>query len=204
MVLGIFPHLTHAAGPGTPEPAKAIPPQLAALRNHVDPHAIDIAWPYLNSRDPAIREAARTVVEAQPFDTWKQRALDEKDTWASLESLRALTEACPKAQAAELSPHLCEKIATLRIDEMNEPQQLATFQLTHAIFVRLGPLSTTERTGMLDLWTNFPGTLTARARAQLTLLVNFLQNVPTRDGKPWVPLATPRPPASVPGAGAPL
>jgi len=172
-----------AGNASTPEPAKEIPPQLAALRDHAGPHALEVAWPYLNSRDPAVREAARLAVEAQPFDTWKQRALDEKDTWASLELLRALAEACPKAKAAELSPHLCEEIATLRIDEMNEPQQLATFQLTRAIFARLGPVSAAERSQMLDLWAHFPGMLTARARAELTRLVDFLEKVPVRDGK---------------------
>jgi len=179
---GISPHRTMAAGAATPEPVKTVPTQLAALRDHVDPHALDVAWPYLNSRDPALREAARLAVEAQPFDTWKQRALDEKGTWASLESLRALIEACPKAQAAELSPHLCEEVTALRIDEMNEAQQLATLQLTRTIFVRLGPVSADERMQMLDLWSHFPGPLTARARAELTRLVGFLEKAPVRQG----------------------
>ena len=178
--LGLGLSCALALGAATPEPATAIPPQLAALRDHADPHALDVAWPYLNSRDPALREAARQAVEAQPFDTWKQRALDEKGTWASLESLRALIEACPKAQAAELSPHLCEEVTTLRIDEMNEAQQLATLQLTRAIFVRLGPVSADERSQMLDLWSHFPGPLTARARAELTRLVEFLEKAPVR------------------------
>jgi len=172
----------HAADPGTPDPAKSIPSQLASLRARVDPHALDVAWPFLNSRDPAIREAARQVVEAQPFDTWKQRALDEKNTWASIESFRALVEACPKAETSELAAHLCQEIAALRIDEMNEPQQLATFQLTRAIFVRLGPVSADEHKQMLDLWSNFPGMLTARARAELTRLVDFLEKAPVREG----------------------
>ncbi len=185
-VLAGEPGSLRAAGPGTPDPAKSLPPQLASLRDHsdqVDPHALDVAWPFLNSRDPAVREAARQIVEAQPFDAWKQRALDEKSTWASLESLRALVETCPKPQAAELSPHLCDEIATLRIDEMNEPQQLATLQLTRALFVRLGPLSADERKQMLDLWSAFPGPLTSRARAELTRLVDFLEKIPVREGK---------------------
>jgi hypothetical protein len=130
-----------------------------------------------------VREAARRIVEAQPFDTWKQRALDEKDTWASLESLRALVDVCPKTEATELRLHLCQEIANLRIDEMNEPQQLATIQLTRAIVVHLGPVSVDERKQMLDLWSNFPGMLTSRARAELTRLVDFLEKTPIREGK---------------------
>jgi hypothetical protein len=66
---------------------------------------------------------------------------------------------------------------------MNEPQQLATMQLTRAAFVHLGPVSTGERKKMLDLWSNFPGMLTARARAELTRLVDFLEQAPMREGK---------------------
>ena len=37
-------------------------------------------WPYLDSPIvAAVREVARVAVEAQPFDTWKQRALEEKE-----------------------------------------------------------------------------------------------------------------------------
>ena len=89
-------------------------------------------------RIPSVREAARLTVESQPFDSWKQRALDEKSAWGSIEALRALTEACPKAEAADLSPHICQEIVLFRVDEMNESQQLEVLQLTRAVFSRLG------------------------------------------------------------------
>jgi len=158
----------------------AVREKLTALRGRADPQAIDIAWPYLDSPDAAVREAARLAIEAQPLASWKQRALDEKNTWASLEALRALIEACPKAEAAGLSPHLCEEITTLRIDEMSEAQQLVVLQLTRAVFTRLGPVSADERSQMLDLWSHFPGSRTDRARAEVTRLVAFLEKAPTR------------------------
>ncbi len=160
--------------------ALAAQQRLSVYQGRVDTHALDVAWPYLDSPDGAVREVARTAVEAQPFDTWKQRALDEKKTWASLEALRALIEACPRTLAAELSPHLCEQITTLRIDEMNEAQQLATLQLTRSVFTRLGPVSADERAQMLDLWSHFPEPLTGRAKAEVTRLVAFLEKSPTR------------------------
>ncbi|MEP6669713.1 MAG: hypothetical protein ABJF10_11205 [Chthoniobacter sp.] len=160
--------------------AKAAQEKLAVFQGRVDAHALDVAWPYLDSPDCAVREVARAAVEAQPFDTWKQRALEEKKPWASLEALRALIEACPRTEAAGLSPHLCEQITTLGIEQMSEAQQLAALQLTRAIFAKLGPVSVDERTQMLDLWSHFPEPLTGRAKAEVTRLLAFIDKAPTR------------------------
>jgi hypothetical protein len=119
-------------------------------------------------------------VEAQPFDTWRERALEEKKPWASLEALRALVEACPHAEAAGLSPHLCEQITTLGIEQMSEAQQLAALQVTRALFIRLGPVSADERAQMLDLWAHFPEPLTGRAKAEVVRLIAFLEKAPIR------------------------
>ena len=162
------------------EAAKAAREKLAVFQGRVDARALDIAWPYLDSTDCAVREVARQAIEAQPFENWKQRALEEKKPWASLEALRALIEACPQPEAAALSPHLCEQITTLGIEQMNEPQQLAALQLTRSIFARLGPVSADERTQMLDLWAHFPEPLTGRAKAEVVRLVAFLEKTPTR------------------------
>jgi len=178
--LGIAIFVTRAAAVPLDDAAKAVQQKLAAFQGRVDAHALDVAWPYLDSSDCAVREVARVAVEAQPFNTWKQRALDEKKPWASLEALRALIEACPHAEAAGLSPHLCEQITTLGIEQMSEAQQLAALQLTRSIFAKLGPVSTDERTQMLDLWSRFPEPLTGRAKAEVTRLIAFLDKASTR------------------------
>jgi hypothetical protein len=162
------------------EAATALQQKLAVYRGRVDPKALDMAWPYLDSTDCAVREVARKAVEAQPFDSWKQRALDEKKPWASLEALRALIEVCPPGQTVALSPHLCEQITTLGIEQMSEAQQLAALQLTRLIFVRLGPVSADERAQMLDMWSHFPEPLTGRAKAEMARLVAFIDKAPTR------------------------
>ena len=185
----IFPHrlfvailmfCAMASASGIDDAAQAVQQKLAAFQGRVDAHALDVAWPYLDSPDAAVREVARVAVEAQPFDTWKQRALGEKKPWASLEALRALIEACPHAQAADLSPHLCEQMTTLGIEQMSEAQQLAALQLTRAIVVRLGPVSADERTQLLDLWSHFTEPLTGRAKAEVARLVAFIEKAPTR------------------------
>jgi hypothetical protein len=162
------------------EAAKALQQKLASFQGRVDLKALDIAWPYLDSTDCGVREVARQAVEAQPFDSWKQRALDEKKPWASLEALRALIEACPPGQTAALSPHLCEQITTLGIEQMSEAQQLAALRLTRSIFLRLGPVSPDERAQMLDMWSHFPEPLTGRAKAEVARLIAFLEKAPTR------------------------
>jgi len=160
------------------EPDEAIRQRLAAYAQRVDPAAIDAAWPHLDSPDETIRQAARRAVERQPFAEWKARALEEKNTWASLEALTALAEACPPEEAAQLSPHLCEHITTLLFEHMDAAQQLAAIRLTRLVFLRLGPASEDERRQMLDLWSHLQPL--PQAQEEWRGLLRFLGTVRTR------------------------
>lgn len=117
--------------------------------------AVESAWLHLDSPTRSIREAARLTIMAQPFDSWKRRALGETRTRAALEALSALVEACPAAQAEELRPHVCEGLMTLHIEGMSTAQRLAAVRLTRRTFARLGGPSADERGQMTDLWTHF-------------------------------------------------
>lgn len=55
--------------------------------------ALEAAWPHLAHVDPAIRHAARCVVETQPLETWRDMALSEE----------ALTEESPDRMLAALT-----------------------------------------------------------------------------------------------------
>lgn len=160
------------------EPDETIRHRLAAYAQRVDPAAIDLAWPYLDSPDAALRLAARRAIERQPFAEWKARALEERNTWASIEALTALAEACPPEHAAELSPHLCEPITTLLFEHMDAAQQLATIRLTRLVFLRLGPVSEDERRQMLDLWSHLQPL--PPAQEEWRGLLRFLGTVRTR------------------------
>ena len=160
------------------EPGDAIRQRLAAYAQRIDPAAIDLAWPHLDSPDAALRQAARRAIERQPFADWKARALEEKNTWASIEALTALAEACPPEQAAELSPHLCEHLTTLLFEHMDAAQQLAAIRLTRLVFLRLGPVSEDERRQMLDLWWHLQPL--PSAQEELRGLLRFLDTVRTR------------------------
>jgi len=166
------------------EDATVVLRMLKALPAHQGAASVlDAAWPYLDSEDAAIREAARQSIQTLPFDAWRARALDEKSTWASLEMLRALAESCPREKAQELSPHLCEQITTLRIEHMDEPQLLAAQRLTRLIFEKLGPVSNDERHQMLDLWSSLPPPIGAAANRDREELIQYLRR-PTASQTP--------------------
>lgn len=147
------------AGAGDPKrpvaDAATLRGQLAAFHGRQDARALETAWPHLDSADPSIREAARLAVEAQPFASWRQRALGETRSLAALEALLALVRACPPAEAEELRPHVCEGISTLHLEGMSAGQQLAAVRLTRLACTRLGPPSADERSQLTDLWTHF-------------------------------------------------
>ncbi|MBU6302405.1 MAG: c-type cytochrome [Verrucomicrobia bacterium] len=90
---------TAAAAPETSltEAAK-LRHELEACHGKPDPKAVDVAWPHLAHADRHVRWAARTAIEHQPIDVWKERALSEKDPARQVEALLALARAggiCP-------------------------------------------------------------------------------------------------------------
>jgi putative heme-binding domain-containing protein len=87
-------------------------------RQHID--ALGIAWPHLSSSDPWIRHAARLVVESQPTDTWRKRALDERNTDAQLAALMALA----RVGAASDMPAIVEPLFRLPLRQFTERQKL--------------------------------------------------------------------------------
>jgi hypothetical protein len=173
--LGLFVVVALAA-----EDAASIVRRLRELRNKPNAEALSMVWPHLDSPDASVREAARFVVQAQPFEMWKERALEEKNTWASLELLRALIESCPRSQAASLSPHLCEQITTLRLEQMEAAQLREATRLTRLLWQRLGPLSADELHQMRDLWSHLPAMADAGAARERQELLEFLRTARPR------------------------
>ena len=76
--------------------------QLEAYHGVQDPKSIDLAWAHLNDADRNIRWAARTILEHQPLEQWKDRALKETDPARSLEALLAVSRVA--AQCPNHSP----------------------------------------------------------------------------------------------------
>jgi putative heme-binding domain-containing protein len=105
--------------------------ELEGRHRPLGPSAVEFAWPNLDSPDPLIRYAARTAVEHQPLETWRERALSEQRTTASLTALLALARSGEQGAAASVIDRLIRFA----------PQELSLGQnqmLMQAYFVCLG------------------------------------------------------------------
>jgi len=86
-----------STAPAKPKPLDRAAAALQRLRRELEtfhgapnPKALPKLWPQLAHQDRAIRGAARAALEWQPVETWKQRALDEKNPRIALQALLAL------------------------------------------------------------------------------------------------------------------
>jgi putative heme-binding domain-containing protein len=99
---------------------------LEAFHGKQDPVAVGKVWPHLASEDRYIRAAARTALEHQPLDQWRDRALAESNATAQLEALLALarvTGVCPTHRSNE-------SLKSYKPDEQTR-EQLWTALLRH-------------------------------------------------------------------------
>lgn len=63
---------------------------LSALLTPTGGPSVEQAWPYLSSDDPQLVQAARLVIEHQPLEAWKSRALNEANPKVAVTVLMAL------------------------------------------------------------------------------------------------------------------
>ena len=121
---------------GTPDdPSVQLRHQLEQYHGHIDPQAIDVAWPSLNHSDRWIRYAARIAIEHQDPMRWKNRALAEKRTEASLVSLLALARCGQKPDLSDLINRLSE----FTWDELSNRQRLNLLRVYTIALSRRGP-----------------------------------------------------------------
>lgn len=114
--------------------ARALRHKLEVYHTKRDKAAIDVAWPYLNSPDRAIRNAARIAIEHQDVALWQQRALDERRPQAAITAMVALArwgDAEHQPQALACLGRL--DLATLPVEQVTEA--LRAYAL---VFIRLG------------------------------------------------------------------
>ncbi|MEM0968483.1 MAG: c-type cytochrome, partial [Verrucomicrobiota bacterium] len=72
-------------------PLRKLRHQLESFHGKASPKAVETVWPYLDHDDRYIRWAARVALEHQPIDTWKGKALSEKNPGKQLRALHSLT-----------------------------------------------------------------------------------------------------------------
>lgn len=109
-------------------PLQARRQEVERLQNRVDDSAVGSIWADLGSTDRALRFAARIVLEDQPVEHWRQRALSEHTLRTQLTALLALARkgtvedqasvlsALSKTSWGTLSPD--DKLTVLRTHEL--------------------------------------------------------------------------------------
>jgi putative heme-binding domain-containing protein len=117
--------VTYDGAPGA-EPAPS-PSAARELRRKLESDEVP-AWSSLGSPDRSIRTAARLALERQPFESWRDRALSEKDRRTALTALLAFARTGTRG---DLAPFID---ALGRLEPDDEVARL--YQLG---FLRLGP-----------------------------------------------------------------
>ncbi|MCA9269466.1 MAG: c-type cytochrome, partial [Planctomycetales bacterium] len=128
---------TAAVGPlmnPAAQQARDLRRRLEAFHRTESPDAVDFAWEHLNSRDRAIRYAARVAIERQPLDAWKAKALAEKRTIAKIQCSIALA----RCGTAELQSDVLAGLNALPLSRLDEEQTLDALRAYQLAFIRLG------------------------------------------------------------------
>ncbi len=128
--------------------ARQIRHELERFHGRQDPAAVSVAWKHLDSPDRFLRWAARTAIEHQPMDSWKQRALIESSPGIQVEALMALARVggvCPqhrKSDTSSVNESLGNEIldALIKVDlsKLNFDQQLTYLRATEITLNRFG------------------------------------------------------------------
>ena len=122
--------------------------KLESYHGHADPKAVEAAWPFLSSKDRHLRFAARTALEWQPADQWRERALTEKNPVASTHALIALARVSsrdpfhrkdidPKPDPA-LQGRILTALDRINWSRLDVPQQLDLIRAYVLACTRLG------------------------------------------------------------------
>ncbi|MCA9136943.1 MAG: DUF1080 domain-containing protein [Planctomycetales bacterium] len=141
---------------------------LETFHGHVDAKAVETAWPYLQSGDRFLRNAARVAIESQPVDSWADRVASESDSQARITASVALARmGKPQHQAL-----LIGALAQLKPTDLPESQLLGLLRAYSLAFIRLGnPDEATRQAVIAALDPLFPHQSTNVNQELLQLLV---------------------------------
>lgn len=165
------------AGEKKPLLAKDLPEEAKLRRQleeyHVDGApavGLDLAWPNLKHSDRFVQYAARIVLEHQPVDSWKAKALAEKDPATLTQAMIALARHSGKGQGEPLIQALIG-IDYGSLNEKGKQDLLRAFEL---ILYRQGtPNATVKNQLIAYLDPNFPANDNDLDRSLSVLLVHL-------------------------------
>jgi putative heme-binding domain-containing protein len=122
--------------------------ELEAFHGTKNPKAIDKAWKHLDSKDRALRFAARVALEWQDPRLWREQALKEKDARKSIAALVALSrvssrdefhrkDSDPKPDPA-LQGQIINSLERIDWNRISEQDRLDLLRAYTLAFTRLG------------------------------------------------------------------
>ncbi|MHA3770278.1 DUF7133 domain-containing protein [Verrucomicrobiota bacterium sgz303538] len=148
--------------------ARALRKQLEAFHGKQNPKAVETAWPHLNSEDRFLRFAARVAIESQPVESWRDRALNEKQPRAGLQALLALVRC---GSQTDQEPVL-KALAQWPLDSLDEPLKLDKLRVIEVAFARHGrPSAEIVKLALEKLGRQYPAKSFALNRELSQLLV---------------------------------
>jgi putative heme-binding domain-containing protein len=125
-------------GPAGAEPVASASPardlRRKLERGHAEATSLPELWDSLGSADRSIRTAARIALERQPLDTWRRRALEEKDRRRALTALLALARSGTKE---DLEPFL-GALGGIDWTASSDGERQELLRLYQLAFLRLG------------------------------------------------------------------
>ena len=96
--------------------------------------AVEAAWPYLKDEDRFIQYAARIAIEHQPVNEWKEKALNEKEPKALIQSMIALV----RLGDENLQPRILEALAAVDFRQLPPSDQLHLVRAVELSLFRQG------------------------------------------------------------------
>ncbi len=146
---------TAATGNDSASTLRAARRQLESFHGRRDPHAVDVAWPYLGHADRFLSFAARVAIEWQDPATWRERALKENDPTTALNALIALVRVSARDEFHRkpgdptvdpgLQGRILESLGRFDWNRLTIASRLAYLRAHTLCFTRLGPPDETNR-----------------------------------------------------------
>ncbi len=159
--------------------------RLESFHGHADPKAIAEAWPFLKSPDRNLRFAARIALEWQPVETWRERALAEKNPEASIQALIALSRVSHRdrfhskptdpAPDAVLQEKIFDALQRISWSRLNETHQIEWLRANALLFTRFGPPSQAIRSALLARVSPLYPARTRELNAELASFLVYLE-----------------------------
>jgi len=154
--------------------ARALRHSLETYHAKQDPAAVVAAWPHLASPDRAIRFAARTALEHQPANSWKDRALAEQDPATSIAALIALA----RTGDPSWQPELVQALLAIDPAELEKQLRLDLLRATALTFIRLGKPSPDQAAAVVARWAEHFPARSWEENFELATLHVYLQHPP--------------------------